>query len=370
MPFQKYRKLLQEETDGVAATNENQNLVTYASLNPCKEQRLIKTQLYVVGVISWPGGHVAEWLDANNTVRNPCTDSEFAQLLSSRGAFLSVFELRVEDLALLRLDLVGQEVVTMLKSQFLVKTAALFSLYAISSPRVVVSLDPKLTGQSGYLPFLQIVMGGSIFLPSVFSEEIYTPSISVFDTDTCEDCEKARGEVGRLLRETDFFEQEAVQALMAKQPASAFNFTCFFNTSCAWGAGWCATCFQAWLDVRAGQGTYNLDTFLTEGVRGISNVAEADIVDAVNDMDETCVTLCSPSVMVGWLGNDQMGQIINSAVVMRYENGFEAMRRFSQYYGIPGALLQRLDQVRFRNRLSDIELAALEAQLSADAARS
>ena len=105
------------------------------------------------------------------------------------------------------------------------------------------------------------------------------------------------------------------------------------------------------IEIRAGVGAYNLDGFFEENQKGTNNVAPTDIESVVRQLPPECMTTCTTSFQIGFLGNDNMGQLLNSAAIMRTTNGFDWVGAFdedkpleSSYFGIPKDLIDLLDQ--------------------------
>jgi len=219
---------------------------------------------------------------------------------------------------------------------------------AISVPRYTLSLDSAISDGEGFATFLPVVIVGEKIVPCALCETRFDTIFAVWDLDTCTLC--INGTTPDQTREwmytTDsgFFTQSAVQQVMSNISNSEFAFDCFFNKTCAWGLGWCSACFQALLNLRAGVGAYNFSGFM-EPNKGLTNaISKDDLKSAVNDMDDTCRTVCSTSIQIGWYGTDFMGQTMQSALMMQYTYGFEWMAQFNQYYGLPTQLLRNFTQ--------------------------
>ena len=103
------------------------------------------------------------------------------------------------------------------------------------------------------------------------------------------------------------------------------------------------------MEIRAGVGAYDLDGFLEENHRGTNGVAAADINAVVSQLPPECMTTCTTSIQISFLGNDKHGQLHNSAAILRDTNGFNWVEAFDKdserpYFGIPPDLIDLVSQ--------------------------
>jgi len=331
VPYAQLRRRLRE-ADGAADNS------TAALLDPCQEQAMARTQPYVIGVLVWPGGHVSQWLDDTGGVRNPCTDADFSELLAQSGALVAVFRLVVEDLAILRLESTGDQRYAVLTADYKVETASVYSLYAMSEPRVVTSYTTEHASDAGYVLALPIVISGQLTISSLFGSPDFHTSMSVLDATTCDECLRAESVYQRLVRGNGYFGSRDVN--LSAIPEEALTFKCINSVSCAWGVGWCTACLKRSLDRNVVQ-AYSVGDLLGTSDGELSSYPEGrlDFGDAVDDFENVCITVCSTMIEVGWLGTDQFGQQLGSAVMLSSVDALQLMALFPTVYGINGTVL-------------------------------
>lgn len=207
----------------------------------------------------------------------------------------------------------------------------------------------------GYAAFLPIVIRGNLKVPSLFGEAIASVDFRVFDANTCSDCQRASEAKANLTMDfvanNTFFGEDAARILLERQDPESLKFSCINNVTCAWGLGWCSTCFQTRIEERAGVETYrdDLPGFLKEGQRGTQNIAEDDIRGVVQEMNVECQTVCTTTIQISFNGNDSWGQLLNSALMMVYTNGFDWIAKFQRYYGLPNTVIEDLTQIEAKN---------------------
>ena len=103
-----------------------------------------------------------------------------------------------------------------------------------------------LMSSQGVATFIPVVLFATLKVPSLFAQPIFNLTYEIFDSRTCDECESANEEVAEIMQnQTDFFRAgvDRMDAIDMRTPG-AFNFTCINNQTCAWGLGFCASCFQ------------------------------------------------------------------------------------------------------------------------------
>jgi hypothetical protein len=103
-----------------------------------------------------------------------------------------------------------------------------------------------LPARQGIVAFLPVVVYSELKVPALFAPTEFSLRFDVFDSRTCTDCDNGNDQVLEIMQNQTSFFQAAVDrtdAIELRTPG-AFNFTCTNNATCAWGLGFCASCFQ------------------------------------------------------------------------------------------------------------------------------
>jgi len=340
MPFRQLHRRLLQAAEGAPA-DEELEVAQVAEFDPCQNQTMARTRPYLIGLLLWPGGHVSRWLNATGDIQNPCTNATFAaQLAINDEAFVAVFRLKVEDLALLRIDVSGKQRLATITSAIRVETAAVYNQYAVSVPRVITSYSTDFAGATGFAVYLPVIVSGDMSLAALLTPPTFRTQFAILDQATCARCDRLQDAYTNMLRQgTAYFNSSLVNLNLV--PPDLYNFQCINNVTCAWGLGWCTACLKSTLD-RTVLSNYDVDSLLFDpNPESMNSVKLTDFTEAVADFENICVTVCSTVFSVGWVGVDQFGQQMSSAMMFNHASGFDLMTLFPQVYGINGTLLRK-----------------------------